>query len=136
MTVLLKTSTNSLNLDSTVLQRQMAFCAGSSMEKKQLVTLEAMVKICFRILAAFSAGKSSSALIKFYLSLQLKGTALDATDDVINFFINTSERALFPVYEDYLSTSEGWLIYKSMHSTFNMCIVNEIELKYCNSKVV
>lgn len=44
MTVLLKTSTNSLNLDSTVLQRQMAFCAGSSMEKKQLVTLEAMVK--------------------------------------------------------------------------------------------
>ena len=65
----------------------------------------------------------------------MKGTALDATDDVINFFINTSERALFPVYEDYLSTSEGWLIYESMHSTFNMCIVNEIELKNCNSKV-
>lgn len=59
MTVLLKTSTNSLNLDRTVLQRQMAFCAGSSMEKKQLVTLEAMVKICFRFLAAFYRKKFS-----------------------------------------------------------------------------
>ncbi|XP_078316679.1 polycystin-1-like protein 2 [Crassostrea virginica] len=90
MTVLLKTSTNSLNLDSTVLQRQMAFCAGSSMEKKQLVTLEAM------------------------------GTALDATDDVINFFINTSERALFPVYEDYLSTSEA--ILRSVDNMLNIFI--------------
>lgn len=43
MTAYLKTSTTSLKIDNTVLQRQMAFCSGSSMEIKQLVTQEAMV---------------------------------------------------------------------------------------------
>uniref|UniRef100_K1QYG6 Polycystic kidney disease protein 1-like 2 n=1 Tax=Magallana gigas TaxID=29159 RepID=K1QYG6_MAGGI len=90
MTAYLKTSTTSLKIDNTVLQRQMAFCSGSSMEIKQLVTQEAMV------------------------------SALSSTNDVIENFINTSIKANFPVYEDYLSTSEA--ILRSVDNMLNILI--------------
>lgn len=44
--------------------------------------------------------------IKF-VDFWLKVSALSSTNDVIENFINTSIKANFPVYEDYLSTSEG-----------------------------
>ncbi|XP_062604454.1 uncharacterized protein LOC134266247, partial [Saccostrea cucullata] len=90
MTNLLSTSTSSLRIDTTVRQRQMAFSSGSAMEKKQLVTKEVMA------------------------------TALNATNDVIGNFINTSKEAMFPVYEDYLSTSEA--ILRSVDNLLNVLI--------------